>query len=191
MLQINNGPSFVRTGFLALALLASCFSNAMIIERESLSLPREIENVSIIHENNSFTIEDQTGAHVLQPYQMSSELRNIPTNKLATMLTAGSYLKVNKALNDASYSIDLQQRVIGGGAAGAWWGFYTGKFLTHLVAQAAIGAVGVGVSIVATPAAGWVVVAALEKTTLVPVEYVSNVVGVGTGILGAVASGPA
>lgn len=80
--------------------------------------------------------------------------------------------------------------VSGSGAGGATAGFWTGKFLTHLVAQAGIALVTGVVSIVATPAVGATVGLALEHTIAPVVEVTSNVVALGLGITGAVATGP-
>lgn len=78
----------------------------------------------------------------------------------------------------------------GGGPGGATAGFYTGKFAVHLTAQAGIAVVATGAAIAGGPAAGVAVGVALEKTIAPTVEVASNVVGLGTGILGGVATGP-
>ncbi len=159
---------------LALSMLAFSGMNAM----------------QLTHKGNDFFVEKENQIFPIQRAFIDKELRGISGEQLSKLATAGAYLKLNKMNDSDDFTLRLGGRLEGSGIFGANAGFYTGKFLTHLVAQAAIGIVGVGVSLVATPAAGWVVVAALEKTTLVPIEYASNVVGVGMGVLGAVASGP-
>jgi len=79
----------------------------------------------------------------------------------------------------------------GGGPGGATAGFYVGKFTVHLIAQGGIMAVSGVVSLIGTPAAGAATFVALEKTVGPAVEVASNVVGLGTGVLGGGASGPA
>jgi hypothetical protein len=103
----------------------------MVIDKQSLSVPRSIENISVIHENKNFTIEDDNGSHTLQPYQMSPALRNIQTTALAKMLAAGSYIKVNKALNDDSYSLDIDQRINAGGPVSASIGYWLVKAIGY------------------------------------------------------------
>jgi hypothetical protein len=172
----------IKKSLLALSLLASCLSNAMIIEKESLSMPIAIQNVAVIHENNSFIIEDDNGAHTLQPYQMSPELRNIPTDKLAKMLTAGSYLKVNKTL-DETYKVDLQQRLQGGGPILSTWGMHIGVAGTNIVGHGVL----MFISSFAGPVAGPAVYQGLAVTYGPAIAATSKAVGLGLAISGAVA----
>lgn len=170
-----------KRGFLALTILmTSCLSQAMM-QRQ----------LTLVHENNNFRVESEEGSFPIQRCYMDKELRGISPDKLAKFATAGAYLQLNKFENSSDYTLRLNGRLNGGGLLGANAGFYTGKFLVNLAGHGTIVIISAGTAIVGGPAAGLAMAAALEKTFALPIEAASNVVGLGTGIAGAVVTGPA
>jgi hypothetical protein len=77
------------------------------------------------------------------------------------------------------------QYLVHNGVTGALAGFWMGKFLTHLIAHTVI----LVIASLTGPAAP-AVLTALEATLVVPLETASNIIGLSTGIVGSVATGP-
>lgn len=176
----------IKKAMLALSMLTVLSVSAMHIEKDSLSMSQSLQDVSVFHEEDrTFTIEDNLGAHTLQSHQLSKELRNVPTEKLSKMLTAGAYLRVNRSLDGSQYSVDLQQRVRGGGAFGAWLGATIGYGGVTLVGHGAIHLIALCTGPAYTP-----VSATLEKMLAIPIHKAAISAGVAIGMAGAVATGP-
>ena len=79
--------------------------------------------------------------------------------------------------------------LIHNGVGGALTGFWTAKFLTHLVGHGIIAGVTAGVAIVCPPAA-YTVGVSLEYTFGPVIEATSNVMGLAGGIAGGTVTGP-
>lgn len=173
-----------------LKAVAPLVTEVLELTPEALSAPRDLGNLKVLQGNNTFMVWHDGKVHKVENHNIDSSLRGISTAQLKEFLVQDDgYIKVQRK-SDGQFALDGQARLRGGGIVGAKIGFFTGKFLTHLLAQGGIVIVTIGTSIVATPAVGIAVGAALEKTITPAVEIASNVVGLGGGIIGGVATGP-
>ena len=158
-----------------------CPSLELVISRQSISMPLALRNIEITHKDNKFYVDDMPIAN----HRLDKELRNISTDKLSKILTANAYLHVNKSQNNEEYAIALQHRLQGGGIfganAGAWLGVVGTKVIGHGILYLVSCGAGPG-----QPAA----LIALEATFGPAITAASVKVGIGMGVLGAVASGP-
>lgn len=118
----------------------------------------------------------------------AKQLSQQESNELIAQLSSSAYLVVTQ-LSDGQFSIQLHQRLLGGGFFGAHAGFWIGKVLTHVVAQVGIFTASAVVGIVCPPAAGPIFYA-LEAAIVPAAETTSNAIGLATGIAGAVMTGP-
>lgn len=113
-------------------------------------------------------------------------------NEISELLkykSSAPYLSVS--FNDHGEPVlRFQQRILGGGAFGAWAGCWAGKIAVHLIAQGLITCISLPVTIIATPMAGAAVHTALTKATLPAVEIMSIAAAAAGGIGGAVLTGP-
>ena len=109
--------------------------------------------------------------------------------KINFQLPGSSYIYVFQ-FSDGEYGLHLKKRLPGGGVWGAVGGAWVGKFVASAACHTAIFAVGGVVSLVATPAAGAIVVASLESTLAVPIEATTTAVAMAAGIAGGVVTGP-
>ena len=169
---------------LILLLISSSLIQAMKIEKQSLFIPARLGDISVTHDQDSFHVTHDGQTTTVKTWQMDKELRGVSQDKLAKLLAAGAYLQVNQSGNN-DYTLKLQQRLVGGGLFGANAGFFIGKFAVHFVAHGAITAV----SLLTGPLAP-ATAAGLEACLLPFIEGASNVVGLGCGIVGGVATGP-
>lgn len=156
----------IRKAILALTMIACASMNAM----------------QLTHKGNDFFVDNTK----IERAFIDKELRGIDNVKLAKLAAAGATLKLAKLNNSEDYALHLGAPLNGGGALGATIGFWTGKILVHGTAQILM-----HVAALATGPAYPVTLATLQTTLLVPVEAASNTVGLGLGILGGVATGPA
>lgn len=114
-------------------------------------------------------------------YEMSTEI--------LSQLPRQNHIKVLE-YSDGSFGLRFSPTLNGGGFWGAIGGAWLGKAVASVVCHGAIVAVGAAVSVVGTPAAGWVVVTALEGTLGTTIEATTTAAALAGGIAGAVATGP-
>ncbi len=172
MLQIKKGPSCVRTGFLALSMLAFSGMNAM----------------RLTHKGNDFFVETENTSTKIQRAFIDKELRGISEERLAQLTTTGAYLKLNKMENSNDYALRLGGRLNGGGPVTANALYWITKSLCWggVGAAATAGAATVAAATVASGGtAGVAVGAALNAGTTVAIA------GTGAGTLAAGATAAA
>jgi hypothetical protein len=168
--------------------------NEVDIEDLTLFIPsdhicnRTADAVELFYDKEGFIVQKGDKAKRVNSYDTDALFRN------TTLENVGKFSALNKfvvkELDNGDYIISPQMGLNGGGPGGASAGFFTGKFLVHLVAQTGIVIISAGAALVGGPAAGIAVGVALEKTVAPAVEVASNVVGLAGGILGGVATGP-
>jgi hypothetical protein len=105
------------------------------------------------------------------------------------LLTPGGYISLNQ-MSDGQYSIKARARVLGGGPGGAVAGGWLAKFVSEVLCHGTIVAVGAGVSLVLTPAAGTTFVLAAEGTLAAPIEAFTTAMALAGTIAGGVVTGP-
>jgi hypothetical protein len=180
---------------LRLYCLLSLSLGSLLNANESVQLARinkaailSAEKLSLYHDGEAFHVKQNGRLHAVPSYDTDEVLRKVNKNNLAAYLKAG-LIRVNKT-NNGEFVLRSHIKGLGGGVWGAWAGCWAGKFTVHLVSQGIILGTGAVVSLVATPAVGIAVVAALEKTVAVPVEIMSNAAAIAGGIAGGTITGP-
>ncbi|KIX85660.1 hypothetical protein KG892_01300 [Vermiphilus pyriformis] len=144
-------------------------------------------NIRVRYNGINYSVINNEKEVQVPMYSVDALLRKMKPEHLKKFITCG-YIKV-KRFEDGCYALESRIRGEGGGILGANVGFWTGKFITHLVAQTGIAIATTGVAIVCPPAATPFFYAA--QATIAPaVEAASNVVGLGIGIVGAATTGP-
>ena len=134
---------------------------------------------------------------------MSFSKKVIAFSILCSSLSAYTFDSNNSAKNDFPYlkkvlrksHKKLQEKVTKsrisenptcmGGVGGASAGFYFGKILTHIIGHGAIQVVAI-----CTGPGYWLTMTSLEAVYAPQIEAASNVVGLGTGVIGGAATGP-
>lgn len=151
----------------------------------ALQAPQSLKkrNPLLLHHDGNFHLI-QEGKHSKIPFENVKGFKEKLTPvQFKAFLKNGGYLWLSKNDQD-DYFVEAKVRGLGGGVGGANVGFYTGKFLTHFVGHGAI-----QLAAICTGPAYWATVVSLEATFGPTIEATSNVVGLGTGILGGVATG--
>ncbi len=160
------------------------------VDKKSLFIPSRLGTISLHHDESGFkVVKNATQIIPVQSAYMDKELRGISNDKLKKMIKMGVYLAVNQSCDGEEYLLKLKGRLKGGGAWGATIGFFAGKMAVSVVGHGAIALVSAGVGIFCPPV-GVAVGIALESALAVPIESASVVVGCGTAIGLAVATGP-
>ena len=144
--------------------------------------------VKVLQSRGNLYVEDENAAYRVEGHRMSQDLRRMLAAKVLGKFNTAGYIRVTKD-SEGKYLLAAKVRGLGGGIGGTWLGCVAGKFAVHFVAQVGIGIATAGVAIVCPPAALPFAYAA-EAAVAPTVEAVSNVVAIGTGILGGVATGP-
>lgn len=157
------------------------------LRAESVFIPDQFGELELYHDGENFHVDKGNELKEIKKQNLDSVLRTMNQEALKSFLTAG-YVSVNQC-SDGEFSLEANDRLPGGGIIGANAGFWTGKFLVHFVAQAGIHIATAGVAILFFPAAAPFYYAA-QSTLALPVEGLSNAVGIGMGIAGGVATGP-
>lgn len=134
-------------------------------------------------------ISDRECRNLIRQSESVSELTDDEFYDLQAQLTPGSYLSVSQ-LSDGEYKIQLKPRILGGGLWGATMGCWIGKFVASAICHGAIFVVSAAVSVVATPAAGYILGASLESTLGASIEAFTTAGAIAGGITLAVATGP-
>lgn len=163
-------------------------ATGLLLDGKNVRASESLGKVKLFHSNkNGFLLKENGNLHRIPNSSLSPELRSRTNQQLAAFQKAG-YIAVNKQ-SDGQFSLKSHVRGEAGGAGGAWLGAVIGKFVVHGVVQAGILVATAGVAIVCPPAAAPFFSAA--QLSVVPaVEGAANVVALGVGILGAVATGP-
>lgn len=114
-------------GFMALVMILSCGNiSAGQIDSQSLAIPRGLAGIKVYNDEGGFLVQDHNKLHIVQPCYMDKELRGISNEKLARLLTAGAYIKVDKNSKD-QYELKMNGRVKGGGVVMGKIGFWVTK----------------------------------------------------------------
>ena len=142
-----------------------------------------LSGVELYHCNGQFVVGHEGSLCKVDINDVDAKLRNLTSDELENYAGMGKFLI--KQYDNGQFSVKTAGGLNGGGAGGATAGFYIGKFLTHFVGQA-----GIQIAAICTGPAYPVTLAALEATCLPVIEAASNVVGLGCGVVGAVATGP-
>ena len=102
---------------LTLALFTSsifCMNTELRIEDSALMAPLRLGKVSLIHDENGFSVEKEGVRTAIQRAFMPPVLRKINDKQLAILLEKGDgYLKLNQ-MSDDEYSLDICARGNGG-----------------------------------------------------------------------------
>lgn len=162
--------------------------NVVKIKAASLMIPKRLGNVSVLHDEEGFRVEQNGNLYDVNNGDVDKELRHVSPQKLKAML-AKSYIAVNKSDN-GDFSLKSHARVRGGGLFGAALGAFLGKGLVSVVGHGSIYLVSLGVSAVATPAVGVGVGMFLSGTIGPMIEAASMHAAIAGGMLGGVATGP-
>lgn|SRR5574338_150985 len=93
--------------------LIPLFSYTMEIQQKNLFVPKALGKLSVVKDNDHFTIVKNGKSFSVEPDRLDSALRKMDKKKLAAFLKTG-YLSVNKS-TDGSYSLQSQTRKKGGG----------------------------------------------------------------------------
>jgi hypothetical protein len=169
-------------------LLPSSLINTMQIEEKNLHIPGRLSGISVYKTDKGFEVVEADYTRVAIPsHQVNTDLRRMNMHQLATFTKTG-YFIVNQS-DDRQYSLDVRQRLKGGGIWGAYLGASAGIFIVNFTAQAAILGTGAVISTFATPAVGGAFIIAAEKTLAPSIAIASHTVAVGLGIAGGVATG--
>jgi hypothetical protein len=174
--------------FLSFILIDPIDATGLKVADSSVRASESLGKIKLIHNDKSgFSLYENGKKHSIGRHSLSPELRTITSKNLAAFQRAG-YLTVNKQ-SDGEFAIRSHVRGEAGGPGGATGGFWLGKFLTHGVFQIGIHAATAVVAVVCPPAVP--VFYATAQATVAPIaEATSNVVGLATGVVGAVATGP-
>jgi len=119
--------------YMALSILVVSSVNSMELSPNQIQASHRLGDLSVSLSDEGFKVNDS----LVQRYNMDKDLRDIKRAQLARLLTAGSYIAVNQSNND-EYSLQLQQRIRGGGVIGASIGSSVGFFGTLFVGASAI-----------------------------------------------------
>lgn len=149
------------------------------------SIITNLENIKVMFCQNKFLVICDGKISVVKDHHLDQSLRNISSDNIKRFLSElDGFVRVQKD-ETGDFHLESFMRLRGGGIFGANAGFYIGKFAVYFVAHGTIAII----SACTGPAAG-VTYAALEGTFAAPIEAASNVVGLGTGIAAAAATGP-
>lgn len=174
-----------KTILIVCSVVISTFSNAGIvrIKKSCVLTPASIGAIDLLHSEDGFSVVKDGEMSFVEDCWVDSYLKNISYDRLKNFLGFGKIF-VNQ-MDNGEFSIKAKVPVKGGGIFGANAGFFFGKTLVYGVGYGAIW----GVSLFAGPGAP-VAASVMTAYLAAPIEGLSNVVGLGCGVAGAVASGP-
>ena len=158
------------------------------VDESSVFVPKSVGHIDLYRDNDGFLVVHNNNNHEVKKYNMDPLLRKLKDKDFQEFLKNRGYISVKKLSND-EFSLEAQERLVGGGPGGAFVGFWTGKFLTHLAFQSGIAVTTAVVGIVCPPMA-LPTFYALEASLAPLAEAASNTVAIGTAIIGGVATGP-
>jgi hypothetical protein len=145
---------------------------------------RSKEGKKLFYNKEGFFVAEGEDIKHVHPYDTDKTLHGLSVKDIMKYTMHGKF-RVSK-FNSGEYRIESIGELNGGGPGGATIGFYVGKFLTHFVGHGVI-----QIAAVCSGPAYLVTLTSLEATFGPGIEAASNVVGLGTGILGGVATGSA
>ncbi len=128
------------------ALLVASSVDAADFRLKAASSDR-LGKMSLLHDGDSFYVENGSSRKRIQPAYMSRELRTVKAHQLAALQKNG-YLRVNK-MEDGEYSLSAHAKGNGGGPITGWL-FYTATKATCY--GAILGTAGAAATAVGAPA---------------------------------------
>lgn len=138
----------------------------------------------LFHDGDNFMVQHMGRTHEVARHDVHRDIRNRDLSTLVAMQRTG-YFDVRPSLDGQQYSVEFQQRMNGGGAFGAWLGFWAGHVFVTAPSYAVIGVI----SACTGPAAP-ATFATLSVYATPAIMATANAVGLATGLVGAVATGP-
>ncbi len=147
-------------------------------------LPMATSAMQVERDQEGYRVHDEHGSHTVKNYDVDALLRKLGRQQLKQFLAQGGRIRA-KRLDNGDYVLRAYVPGPGGGPIGATVGFFLGKGAVEVVGHGGIWLV----SFVAGPAQPALHIA-LEATLGPVIEGTSNVVGLGCGIAGGVATGP-
>lgn len=157
------------------------------IKQSSLMAPASLGSIEVFHDQDGFHVMKDDERHDVKNYFVDPLLRKANKKTLKKFQKVG-YLSV-KQMSDGEFSLTANTRLLGGGVGGATAGFWIGRFVTQTIGYGIV-------AIVALPAlAGGPfvysgVVMGLAGTCAPLIESASNVVAIGTAVIGGTITGP-
>ena len=119
--------------YITLSILIIGSINGMELAPYQIQASHRLGNVIVSLDDEGLMVNDS----LVERYNMDKDLRSLNTDQLAKMLTAGAYISVNQSSDD-EYSLELHNRLKGGGGIGATIGASVGFFGTLFVGASAI-----------------------------------------------------
>lgn len=163
-----------------------CFSFLSLLSVSVRAMEESsLQKLAILHNENGYSIVTPDKIVPVHSYDVDKEIRNISSENLAKLLAADTYLKVDKMSDVEEYTIKLMGRVRGGGVAGAAIGFWVGRVGTY-----AVFGTGILIASALTGPAAPATFYALAGSLAPVVASTAEVVALGGGMVGAVATGP-
>lgn len=142
------------------------------------------ERVCLFYDKEGFFVRSNDEDVRVHPYDTDPIFKN-RNQKDVLKFALGNKLMLKK-FNNGEYKVEAAGGLKGGGVGGAWLGSIIGKAAVHFVGHGVIQIIGVCSGPAYLPT-----VAALEAALLPTViEPMSNVVAIGLGVAGGVATGP-
>ncbi len=125
--------------YLLLLSLCALGLRGMEVARTETFKPSNCAGMRLLHENRRFYTEMNGIKQQIQPAFVDKKIRNIDSNLLSKMTTAGCYLKLNRFDGTKpEYSLNLATRGPGGGP---WLGAITFLTGTAITTAATVGVV--------------------------------------------------
>lgn len=151
---------------------------------KALIVHDQVSDQLIYRTDKGFFVQSGEDVIKVKPHDIDKSIRSLSVKSLASFVAAGNSIRAHK-FDNGEFSLAPYGKIHGGGPGGATAGFYIGKFATYFVCHGAI-----QVAALCTGPAYLVTLASLEGTFLPTIELASNTVALGTGMIGAVMTGP-
>ena len=164
-------------------LLFPLAAMGMEIEQHQISAPGALGAIKLLRTEAGFSVLKNNVEHTVKSHDVGPVLKKLTRDQLVTVL-AGTRIRVTQFDNE-DYKLALAAGLKGGGLLGCTFGFYAGKFTVLFVGHGAM-----QVAAIASGPFYFATLAGLEGCFAIPLHAASNVVGLGCGIAGAVATGP-
>ena len=166
--------------FSALAMNSGQIEHAL----DRLDTPARI----VINENGDFHLLKNGKDHQVQRCWVDPLLKSIKSQKQAEAFNKACYVRAVQ-MSDNNYKLLALGRLQGGGVGGAAFGIWLGKAIVYGVSYGTLGAITAAATVIAGPA-GTGAMVGVTMATAPFIEAASNVLAIGLGITGAVATGP-
>lgn len=155
---------------------------AMQLPEDKIVAPRGMGDVKVYFDNGDFTVQKGSEKQEIQSCFNDQALQNLNKAKLCALLKSG-YVQVKP--HGSEYSLDVHQRLDGGGLFGAWAGAWLGYGAVTFLGHGAIHLAAVCTGPFYAPTA-----ATLTSMCSVPIHAAASAAGVAVGLAGGVATGP-